>query len=98
MGPCILTADEVKDIAKVHLVTRVNGEVRQDAYVSQLIFDIPTLIETLSRVMTLEPGDLIATGTCAGVGIGFNPPRYLKKGDTVAITIDPIGTLENPVG
>lgn len=98
MGPCILTADEVKEIGKLRLVTRVNGEVRQDAYVSQLIFDIPTLIETLSRVMTLEPGDMIATGTCAGVGIGFDPPRYLKKGDTVAITIDPIGTLENPVG
>ena len=98
MGPCILTADEVKEIGKLRLVTRVNGEVRQDAYVSQLIFDIPTLIETLSRVMTLEPGDLIATGTCAGVGIGFDPPRYLKKGDTVAITIEPIGTLENPVG
>jgi 2-keto-4-pentenoate hydratase/2-oxohepta-3-ene-1,7-dioic acid hydratase in catechol pathway len=98
MGPCIVTADDVKDIGKLHLITRVNGEVRQDAYVSQLIFDIPTLIETLSRVMTLEPGDLIATGTCAGVGIGFDPPIYLKQGDVVAITIEPIGTLENPVG
>mgnify|MGYP003341677923 FL=1 len=80
-----------------HLTTRVNGEVRQDASVSDLIFDVPTLIETLSRVMTLEPGDLIATGTCAGVGIGFNPPKFLKKGDRVAITIEPVGTLENPV-
>lgn len=97
MGPCIVTADEVRDVGKLQLVTRVNGEVRQDAPVSQLIFDIPTLIETLSRVMTLEPGDLIATGTCAGVGIGFNPPKFLKKGDRVAITIEPIGTLENPV-
>jgi 2-keto-4-pentenoate hydratase/2-oxohepta-3-ene-1,7-dioic acid hydratase in catechol pathway len=82
----------------MRLATRVNGEVRQNALVSQLIFDIPALIETISRVMRLEPGDVIATGTCAGVGIGFNPPRYLKKGDTVAITIEPIGTLENPVG
>ena len=98
MGPCLLTADEVKDVGTMHLVTRVNGEVRQDAMVSQLIFDIPTLIETISRVMTLEPGDLIATGTCAGVGIGFDPPKYMKKGDVVAITIEPIGTLENPVG
>jgi 2-keto-4-pentenoate hydratase/2-oxohepta-3-ene-1,7-dioic acid hydratase in catechol pathway len=65
--------------------------------VTQLIFDIPTLIETISRLMTLEPGDIIATGTCAGVGIGFNPPRYLKPGDRVAVTIEPIGTLENPV-
>jgi len=97
MGPCIVTADEVRNVAKLQLTTRVNGEVRQDAPVSQLIFDIPTLIETLSRVMTLEPGDLIATGTCAGVGIGFNPPKFLQKGDRVAITIEPIGTLENPV-
>lgn len=98
MGPCLLTADEVKDPGTMHLVTRVNGEVRQDALVSQLIFDIPTLIATLSRVMTLEPGDIIATGTCAGVGIGFDPPKYLRRGDVVAITIDPIGTLENPAG
>lgn len=98
MGPCVVTADEIGDTGALRLVTRVNGEVRQDAMVSQLIFDIPTLIETLSRVMTLEPGDLIATGTCAGVGIGFNPPKFLKKGDIVAVTIEPIGTLENPVG
>ena len=97
MGPCILTADEVEEVGHLQLITKVNGELRQNAFVSQLIFDIPTLIETLSRVMTLEPGDLIATGTCAGVGIGFDPPRYLKKGDTVAVTIEPIGTLENPV-
>ena len=97
MGPCIVTADEVPDVSKLHLITRVNGEVRQDALVSELIFDIPTLIETLSRVMTLDPGDLIATGTCLGVGIGFDPPKYLQKGDRVAITIEPIGTLENPV-
>jgi 2-keto-4-pentenoate hydratase/2-oxohepta-3-ene-1,7-dioic acid hydratase in catechol pathway len=97
MGPCIATADEVKDVSQLQLVTQVNGELRQSAFVGQLIFDIPTLIETLSRVMTLEPGDLIATGTCAGVGIGFDPPKYLKQGDVVAITIEPIGTLENPV-
>jgi 2-keto-4-pentenoate hydratase/2-oxohepta-3-ene-1,7-dioic acid hydratase in catechol pathway len=97
MGPCIVTADEVRDVTTLRLITKVNGEVRQDAQVSQLIFDIPTLIETLSRVMTLDPGDLIATGTCAGVGIGFNPPKFLRKGDHVAITIEPIGTLENPV-
>lgn len=98
MGPCILTADEVKDAGRMHLTTKVNGELRQDALVSQLIFDIPALIATISRVMLLEPGDVIATGTCAGVGIGFDPPKYLKKGDTVAVTIEPIGTLENPVG
>jgi len=97
MGPCLLTADEVKEVGEMRLTTRVNGEVRQNAMVSQLIFDIPTLIETISRVMTLEPGDIIATGTCAGVGIGFDPPKYLRRGDVVAVTIDPIGTLENPV-
>ncbi len=97
MGPCIVTADEVPDVTRLRLITRVNGEMRQDALVSQLIFDIPALIETLSRVMTLDPGDLIATGTCAGVGIGFDPPKYLTRGDRVAITIEPIGTLENPV-
>src|SRR4029434_4912572 len=90
MGPCIVTADEVKDVGKLRLVTRVNGEVRQDAMVSDLIFDIAALIATVSRVMTFDPGDLIATGTCAGVGIGFDPPRYLKKGDVVTVTIEPI--------
>jgi 2-keto-4-pentenoate hydratase/2-oxohepta-3-ene-1,7-dioic acid hydratase in catechol pathway len=97
MGPCIVTADEIEDVTQLRLLTKVNGEVRQDAYVSQLIFDIPTLIATLSKAMTLEPGDLIATGTAAGVGIGFDPPRFLKPGDTVSVTIEPIGTLENPV-
>ena len=97
MGPSIVTADEIPNVTRLQLVTRVNGEIRQNASVADLIFDIPTLIETLSRTMTLEPGDLIATGTCAGVGIGFNPPKFLKRGDRVAVTIEPIGTLENPV-
>ena len=97
MGPTIVTADEVPDVTKLHLVTKVNGEVCQDAFVSDLIFDIPSLIETLSLTMTLEPGDLIATGTCAGVGIGFKPPKFMKKGDVVSVSIEPIGTLENPV-
>jgi len=97
MGPAIATPDEVPDVGALRVQTRVNGELRQDAPVSGLIFDIPALIETLSRTMTLAPGDVIATGTPAGVGMGFKPPKYLKKGDVVAITIDPIGTLENPV-
>ncbi|HUY04056.1 MAG TPA: fumarylacetoacetate hydrolase family protein [Rhodocyclaceae bacterium] len=97
MGPTLVTADEIPDLGKLRLLTRVNGELRQDASVSDLIFDVPTIIAALSAVMTLEPGDLIATGTAAGVGIGFKPPKYLAKGDVVAITIDPIGTLENPV-
>jgi len=97
MGPAIATADEIADVGTLRVQTRVNGELRQDAPVSGLIFDIPTLIETLARTMTLAAGDVIATGTPAGVGMGFKPPRFLMKGDVVAITIDPIGTLENPV-
>lgn len=98
MGPSLVTRDEIPDPAQLRLTTRVNGEVRQDATVADLIFDIPTLIATLSATMTLEPGDIIATGTPVGVGIGFQPPKFLAAGDTVTITIDPIGTLENPVG
>jgi len=97
LGPAILTADAVPDVRWLRVQTRVNGELRQDGALSDLIFDIPTLIETLSRCMTLEPGDLLATGTPAGVGMGFKPARYLKPGDRVAISIEPIGTLENPV-
>jgi len=98
MGPAILTADEVPDVRKLNLRTWVNGELRQDAVVADLIFDIPTLIETISAVIALEPGDVIATGTPVGVGIGFTPPKFLKAGDRVAIEISGIGRLENPVG
>lgn len=97
MGPWIVTADEIGDIDRLELVTRVGGEVRQKARIADLIFDVPTLIATLSATMTLAPGDVIATGTPAGVGIGFEPPRYLRPGDRVAVTIEGIGTLENPV-
>ena len=97
MGPAILTADEVPDPGALRVVTHVNGEKRQDAPVSDLIFDIPTLIEAISAGITLEPGDIIATGTPAGVGIGFDPPRFLKPGDTVRIEVPGIGVLENPV-
>lgn len=97
MGPAVVTADEIPDPTALRLITKVNGEMRQDAKVTDLIFDIPTLIETISRGITMEPGDIIATGTPVGVGIGFNPPKFLKKGDVVEITIEPIGTLSNPV-
>jgi 2-keto-4-pentenoate hydratase/2-oxohepta-3-ene-1,7-dioic acid hydratase in catechol pathway len=73
----------------------VNGDKRQDQAVRDLIFDIPTLISTLSEGITLNPGDIIATGTPAGVGIGHNPPIYLKSGDVVRVEIDSIGVLEN---
>jgi 2-keto-4-pentenoate hydratase/2-oxohepta-3-ene-1,7-dioic acid hydratase in catechol pathway len=97
IGPAIITADEVPEVGKLQVQTRVNGELRQNGSVGDLIFDIPTLIETLSRTMTLEPGDIISTGTPAGVGMGFKPPKFLQTGDVVAVTIEPIGTLENPV-
>jgi 2-keto-4-pentenoate hydratase/2-oxohepta-3-ene-1,7-dioic acid hydratase in catechol pathway len=97
MGPYLATKDEIGDIRKLWIETRVNGEVRQRAQVSDLIFDVPTLIKTLSAGMTLIPGDIIATGTCQGVGIGFDPPKYLKKGDTVTLSIDKLGVLENKV-
>ena len=98
LGPYLVTADEVGDVNALNLETEVNGEVRQKASVADLIFDIPTLIETMSATMTLLPGDIIATGTPAGVGLGFDPPRYLVAGDIVAITISRIGELSNPVG
>lgn len=97
MGPWLVTRDEITDVTTLRIQTWVNNELRQDGYVNEMIFDIPTLIETLSRYMTLEAGDIIATGTPAGVGMGFKPPKFLQPGDHVAITIDTIGTLENNV-
>ena len=97
MGPAILTADEAGDVREMRLQTWVNGEARQDAAVADLIFDIPTLIETLSEGITLLPGDIILTGTPVGVGIGFQPPVFLQAGDVVKVTIDPIGTIKNKV-
>ena len=97
MGPCFITSDEIEDITTLNLSTWVNDELRQKACVKDLIFDIPTIIETVSSLFTIIPGDIIATGTPAGVGIGFTPPAFLKPGDKVVIEIDRIGVLENPV-
>jgi len=96
MGPWLVTADEL-DGTHTRVQCWVNGEKRQDALTTDLIFDIPTLIETISRGITLYPGDIIATGTPAGVGLGMTPPVFLQKGDVVRIEIDGIGVLENPV-
>lgn len=96
MGPWIVTADEI-DGANLRVRCWINDELRQDANTSDLIFDIPTIIATLSAGMTLHPGDVIATGTAAGVGIGFKPPRFLKSGDVMKLSIDGIGTLTNTV-
>lgn len=94
MGPWIVTADEL-DGTKTRVRCWVNGELRQDGPTEDLIFDIPTLIETCSRGITLFPGDLIATGTPAGVGMGMKPPRYLQAGDVVRIEIEGLGAIEN---
>lgn len=97
MGPYLVTADEVGDVGALELETRINGETRQKAKVADLIFDIPTLIETMSRTMTLLPGDIIATGTPVGVGIGFKPPKYLQAGDVMQVSIIGLGLLENRI-
>ena len=97
MGPQLVTADEVGDINELTLTTHVNDELRQNAKVKDLIFDVPTLIATLSAVMTLQPGDIIATGTPAGVGLGFDPPKFLQSADRVKVAISKLGTMENPV-
>jgi len=94
MGPWIVTADEL-DGTNTRVRGWVNGQLRQDGRTSDLIFDIPTLIETCSRGITLYPGDVIATGTPAGVGMGLDPPQYLKSGDVVRVQIDGIGAIEN---
>lgn len=94
MGPWITTADAV-DAEALDVKTWVNGELRQDANTRDLIFTIPSLIETISAGMTLEPGDIIATGTPSGVGIGFKPPKFLKSGDVVKLSISGIGELTN---
>lgn len=97
MGPYIVTKDEIDDLPSMQIQTLVNDEVRQQAEVRDLIFDIPTLIETLTLTGTLLAGDVIATGTPVGVGIGFSPPKFLKSGDKVTINVTGLGSLTNPV-
>jgi len=94
MGPWITTADEL-DGRATRVRGWVNGELRQDGHTRDLIFGIPALIENCSRGITLYPGDVIATGTPAGVGMGFDPPKWLRDGDVVRIEIDGIGAIEN---
>ena len=96
MGPWAVTADEV-NLEDAAVRCWINGELRQDSNVKLLIFDVPTIIAAISNGLTLMPGDVIATGTPAGVGIGFDPPKYLKPGDKMRIEIEGIGSLENPV-
>lgn len=97
MGPWLTTRDEIPDVAELSIETRVNGEVMQTGKISQLIFDIPALIEYCSTFAELLPGDIIATGTPGGVGAARKPPVWLKNGDVVSVGIDGVGCLENPV-
>ncbi|MBO9660687.1 MAG: fumarylacetoacetate hydrolase family protein [Chitinophagaceae bacterium] len=91
IGPWLVTADEVKDVNNLRLWLSVNGKKMQDGNTSNFIFNIPQVISYVSRFMTLLPGDVISTGTPAGVGLGFNPPVYLKAGDVVELGIDGLG-------
>ncbi|WP_438311515.1 fumarylacetoacetate hydrolase family protein [Sporosarcina sp. FA9] len=96
MGPSVIHHSAI-DPANLNISCRVNGETRQSSNTKHMIFDIPTIISTISKGHTLAPGDIIATGTCAGVGMGFNPPKFLKKGDLVEVEIENIGVLRNYV-
>ena len=97
MGPAIVTADEIEDPHKLAISLSIGGEVLQNSNTSNLIFGVPQIISYLSSVFTLEPGDVIATGTPAGVGFARTPPRWLKSGDEVRIAIEGLGELVNPV-
>lgn len=97
IGPCIVTADEIPFPPKLKISASVNGELRQDSTTDLLITGIADIIAELSSGMTLLPGTIIATGTPSGVGMGFDPPRFLKSGDIVECAIEKIGTLRNTV-
>lgn len=96
-GPCVVYKDEIKFPVELNLCSRINGELRQSSNTKNFIFDISAVIHELSSGMTLRAGDVIATGTPSGVGMGFNPPRFLKKGDIVECEIENIGVLRNKV-
>jgi 2-keto-4-pentenoate hydratase/2-oxohepta-3-ene-1,7-dioic acid hydratase in catechol pathway len=97
MGPWIVTADEIADPQNLNLRLLVNGITKQDSNTSNMIFSIPKIITVLSNGMTLEPGDIIATGTPSGVGFARNPPEFLKPGDVVEAEVQDIGVIRNPV-
>lgn len=95
MGPYLVSKDEIPDPQKLSIVTKVNGSVRQNGSTSDMMFTVEDIIAELSKYVTLEPGDIILTGTPSGVGKGMTPPQYLKAGDEVKISIEGIGTLAN---
>jgi 2-keto-4-pentenoate hydratase/2-oxohepta-3-ene-1,7-dioic acid hydratase in catechol pathway len=97
LGPWIVTADEIADPQDLGIRARVNGETVQDSSTREMIFGVAELVSYLSTYLTLEPGDVIATGTPPGVGFARKPPLFLKDGDVVEIEVDGIGVLRNPV-
>jgi 2-keto-4-pentenoate hydratase/2-oxohepta-3-ene-1,7-dioic acid hydratase in catechol pathway len=97
VGPCIVTVDEVPDPQRLRVATYVNGEVRQDEPTANMLFSAAQLLEFVSRHITLEPGDIVTTGTPAGVGTFRTPPAYLAPGDVVEVEVDAVGRLRNPV-
>jgi acylpyruvate hydrolase len=97
MGPALVTADEVPDPHNLRIRLTIGDDVLQDSNTDKLIFGIPQLVASLSEVMTLEPGDVVSTGTPPGVGFAKKPPRFLKPGDVVSVSIEHLGTLTNPV-
>ena len=95
LGPIVVTTDELSYPPDLKIQSYVNDDIRQNARTTDLIFDIDTIVSDLSKGMTLLPGDIILTGTPAGVGMGFKPPKYLKSGDEIRCEIESIGTLTN---
>jgi 2-keto-4-pentenoate hydratase/2-oxohepta-3-ene-1,7-dioic acid hydratase in catechol pathway len=96
-GPWITTKDEIDDPQNLQIVTKVNGEIRQNSSSSKMVISIEKIISSLSKVMTLEAGDIISTGTPAGVAMSMKEPKYLKSGDVVEITIENLGTIRNRI-
>ena len=95
LGPYLVSKDEIPDPQNLSIVTKVNDEIRQNGHTKDMIFSVADIVSIVSKYVTLEPGDVILTGTPDGVGKGMNPPQYLKSGDTVKISIEGIGTLAN---
>ena len=97
LGPFLATPDEISDVSRLTMWLKVNGETRQNSSIANMIFNVPTLVSYVSQFMTLLPGDVISTGTPATVGLGMNPPRYLKDGDFVELGIERLGESRQQV-
>jgi 2-keto-4-pentenoate hydratase/2-oxohepta-3-ene-1,7-dioic acid hydratase in catechol pathway len=97
MGPAVVTTDEISDPHALRIVLRLNGKTMQESSTAEMIFRIDELVSFVAETVTLEPGDVIATGTPAGVGFARTPPVYLKPGDVVEVEVEGLGVLSNPV-